>query len=81
MEVHLFAVVRWSVMGASQRLEPREPRRQLEQQRRELPFSEPQQEHAGQPEQQPGLPGRRSSTVSGWISAPMEPAGIPSCPA
>ena len=29
-----------------------EPGRQLEQQLRELPFGEPQQEHAGQPEQQ-----------------------------
>ena len=34
---------------------PCEPGRQLEQQRQELPCGEPQQERAGQPEQQPGL--------------------------
>jgi hypothetical protein len=36
-------------------LEPREPRRQLEQQRPELPVGEPHQEQPGQPEQQPGV--------------------------
>ena len=36
-------------------LEPGEPGRQLEQRLRELPFGEPQQEHAGQPEQQQRL--------------------------
>ena len=35
---------------------PREPRRQLEQQRAELPLREPQQEPAVQPQQQPRLP-------------------------
>ena len=39
-------------------LEPREPRRQLEQQRQELPIGESQQELARQHEQQPGLPPR-----------------------
>lgn len=36
--------------------EPREPRRFLEQQPEELPFRQSEQEQAGQPEQQPGLP-------------------------
>lgn len=39
-----------------ERLEPRESRRELEQQREELPVGEPEQEHARQPEQQPRLP-------------------------
>lgn len=42
-------------------LEPREPWRQLEQQRPELPVSEPQQEQPGEPEQQPGVPRGPSS--------------------
>jgi len=42
-------------------LQPREPRRQLEQQRPELPFRQPEQEHADEPEQQLGVPGRPSS--------------------
>jgi retron-type reverse transcriptase len=36
--------------------EPGQPGRQLEQQRQELPVREPQQEHAGEPQQQPGVP-------------------------
>ena len=36
-------------------LQPREPWRVVEQQREELPVGESQQEHARQPEQQPGL--------------------------
>ena len=40
------------------RFQPREPGRQLKQQRQELPVREPQQEHAGQPEHQPWVPGR-----------------------
>jgi hypothetical protein len=39
--------------------QPRESWRQLEQQCQELPFGESQQEQAGQPEQQPGLPPRQ----------------------
>jgi len=35
--------------------EPRETGRQLEQQRQELPFRQPQQEQPGEQEQQPGL--------------------------
>lgn len=41
--------------------QPRGPRRQLEQQREQLPFGQPQQEQPGQQEQQPGLPCRPSS--------------------
>ncbi len=44
-----------------ERLEPSEPGRELEQQRQELPRGVPEQEHAGQPEQQPRLPTGRSS--------------------
>ena len=46
-------------------LEPREPRRQLEQQRRELPRGVPEQERAGQPQQQPGAPARPLPRSSG----------------
>ena len=42
-------------------LEPGDPGRELEQQRQELPFGEPQQEHAVEPEQQHRVPGRPSS--------------------
>jgi len=45
--------------------QPREPRRVVEQHRHELPLREPQQEQAGEPEQQPGLPPRRSSACHG----------------
>lgn len=45
--------------------EPREARRQLEQQRQELPIGEPQQERPGQPERQPGLSPGPSSTRIG----------------
>ena len=38
--------------------EPREPRRLVEQRRAELPRRLPQQQHAGQPEQQHRLPAR-----------------------
>ena len=41
------------------RRRPRDSWRQLEQQCQELPFGESQQEQAGQPEQQPGLPPRQ----------------------
>ena len=39
-----------------ERLEPRESRRELEQQREELPVGVSEHEHARQPEQQPRLP-------------------------
>jgi hypothetical protein len=48
-------------MGDGQGLGSRAPRRQLEQQRQELPVSEPQQERAGQPEPELRLPPGRSS--------------------
>ncbi len=47
------------------RLEPREPGRELEQRRQELPFGEPQQQRAWEPQQQPGLPCLPSSTEIG----------------
>lgn len=56
-----FAKFRCMAIG----LEPGEPGWQLEQQCQELPFRQPQQEHAGQPQQQPRLPPRpqlRSNT-------------------
>ncbi len=43
---------------SSARLEPRKPRRQLEQQRQELPFSEPEQQFARESQQQPRFPPR-----------------------
>ena len=42
-------------------LEPREPGRQLEQQREQLPVGQPEQEQPGEPEQQPGVPRGPSS--------------------
>jgi hypothetical protein len=42
-------------------LEPREPGRQLEQQREQLPVGQPEQEQPGQQEQQPGVPRGPSS--------------------
>jgi hypothetical protein len=45
--------------------QPRQPRRQLEQQRAELPVCQPQQERAGQPQQQPRLPPRPQLTPRG----------------
>ncbi len=47
---------RWRSRGFVQsRLEPRESRQQLEQRREELPVGEPEQERAGEPEQQFGF--------------------------
>lgn len=45
-------------------LEPGQPRRLLEQHRAELSVCQPQQEHAGQPQQQPRLPPRPQLTPS-----------------
>ena len=58
---------------------PRETWRQLEQQRQELPLGEPQQQQAGQSQQQPGLPPSAcpSSTLAP-DGAPVDPAAIPS---
>ena len=73
------------------RLEPRESRRRLEQQRQELPVCEPQQQRAREPQQQPGLPCLSSSTDRGarppnrTRSRPRPDAGQggakPCCPA
>ena len=64
---------------AARRLEPRDSRRQLEQQRQELPVSEPQQQQPDQQEQQhwvPGCPG--PSSTGAPEGAPADPAAIPS---
>ena len=45
--------------------QPRQPRRQLEQQRDQLPLRQPQQERPGQPQQQPRLPPRPQLTPIG----------------
>jgi len=61
-------------------LEPRDPRRQLEQQRQELPVSEPQQQQPVEQEQQhwvPGCPG--PSSTGAPEGALADPAAIPSC--
>jgi hypothetical protein len=61
-------------------LEPRDSRGQLEQQREELPDGEPQQQLAGQPEQQPRVPVRPPpSSTPALASAPADPAAILSC--
>jgi hypothetical protein len=58
-------------------LEPRDPRRQLEQQRQELPVSEPQQQQPGQQEQQHRFPGSAGPSSSGALDdAPADPAAI-----
>ena len=62
---------------AARRLEPRDSRRQLEQQRQELPVSEPQQQQPGQQEQQHRLPGCPCpSSIVAPAGAPADPAAI-----
>jgi hypothetical protein len=51
---HLAATSRFS--GCADGLQPRHPRRQLEQQRQQLPHGQPQQEQPGQQEQQHRVP-------------------------
>ena len=51
------------------RLGAGDPRRQLEQQRGELHGDEPEQQRAGQPQQQLGLPSPRSSAGDAEASA------------
>lgn len=51
---------------STRRLEPRESRRELEQQRAELPLCESQLQFAGQLQQQPRLPSCRSSANNGF---------------
>jgi RNA-directed DNA polymerase len=61
-------------------LEPRDSRRQLEQQRQELPVSEPQQQQSGQQEQQYWVPsGPRPSSTEALDNAAADPAAILSC--
>jgi hypothetical protein len=61
-------------------LEPRESRWQLEQQRDQLPDSEPQQQLAGQQEQQQRVPFRPAPSSTGRSeSAPADPAAILPC--
>ena len=61
-------------------LEPRDSRRQLEQQRQELPVSEPQQQQPGQQEQQYWVPsGARPSSTEALDNAAADPAAILSC--
>ena len=58
-------------------LEPRHSRRQLEQQRQELPVREPQQQQPGQQEQQHRFPGCAGPSSSGALDdAPADPAAI-----
>ena len=52
-------------------LEPRDPRRQLEQQREQLPVSEPQQQQPVQPQQQHWVPGCSGPSSTG------APEGVP----
>ncbi len=53
--------------GAVHRLEPREPRRQLEQRRRQLPRGQPQQQRPAEHEQQPRVPrGSRGPSSREW---------------
>jgi hypothetical protein len=66
----------WAALG----LQPRDPRGQLEQQRDQLPRGEPQQQLAGQQEQQPRVPVRPApSSTSVPEGAKADPAAILSC--
>jgi hypothetical protein len=63
--------------GAIGWFETGQPWRQLEQQRQEHAIGEPEQEHAGQPEQQPGLPSQLPERslcigISVWGHAPVQ---------
>jgi len=48
----------WLFQRAGAEYEPRSSRPELEQQREELPFGEPEQQQSGQPEQQQRIPAR-----------------------
>jgi len=62
---------------AANRLEPRDPRRQLEQQCQQLPVGEPQQQQSGQRQQQQRLPGCSGpSSTRASADAPADPAAI-----
>ena len=69
------SVIQWLAVNG-QGLEPGQPGRQLEQRPAELPVGEPQQERAGEPEQQPGLPACPSSADA----AEAVPDGTNCCP-
>ena len=61
-------------------LEPGDPRRQLEQQRQELPVGTALQQLAGQQEQQHRVPARsRPSSTCGSVELLVDPAAIPTC--
>jgi RNA-directed DNA polymerase len=65
---------------AAKRLEPCESRRQLEQQRDQLPDGEPQQQQPDQQQQQHRVPFRPArSSIGAPDGAPADPAAIPSC--
>ena len=65
-----------SKRAAATWLEPRYPWRQLGQQRQELPLREPQQEQAGQPQQQPRLPSCFGLSSRVCRSAAPDPAAV-----
>jgi hypothetical protein len=59
------------------RVEPRDPRRQLERQRQELPVSEPQQQQPGQQEQQHRFPALLAPAhPERWMTLRDDPAAI-----
>ncbi len=63
-------------------LEPGDPRRQLEQQRQELPVGEPQQQQPVEQEQQHRVPGRPGPSSTGAPEGALaDPAAIPPCAA
>ncbi len=63
-------------------LEPRDSRRQLEQQRQELPVGEPQQQQPVEQEQQRRVPGCPDPSSTGAPEGALaDPAAIPSCAA
>lgn len=65
---------------AAKRLEPCESRRQLEQQRHQLPDGEPQQQQPDQQEQQPRVPfGPALSSTPTPVGVGADPAAILSC--
>jgi len=63
-------------------LEPRDPGRQLEQQREQLPLGAAQQQQPGQQEQQHWVPGCACPSSTGAPEGALaDPAAIPSCAA
>jgi hypothetical protein len=61
-------------------LEPCESRRQLEQQREQLPDGEPQQQQPDEQQQQHRVPLRPApSSIGAPDGVPADPAAIPSC--